>query len=531
MELKGRFNSCSKSGHTLDVLKSAMQKFARRGETKLMMQAVNEIDLFRELMIEDTPNVRSNAFIKAIRTNMINRLSIILFEDVSFSEYYAFEKVIANINEWKRDRSKTSCLMEICKYISKAKKLRHPSHLLNYFRTRYEQVTEEEFLHSIQTGEYEPGFAFIFHHEARAFQLLLLTIKELTEPMKFAIGEYKRLKTTSKPIERLIFLIVPWLWVTFKTRLTIVGEINIEVNISEEPLTLPDYVYDMHTLEGKKRGKTHADFVEEGSFVVNEDLDFLVPKFKDCYKKTIIPVPNKKSRSHPKNLKIKNQPKNWHALIENSRLLTDGVCGRKLPCVDIGTKILKQVKDLDYLFVNSQKARFGIRDFKMKMVHSDRKLVSVGRKQYEWQPGTALFCVMEKIDHKGDLGKQKHLLENETKFDEMIAIRLFNGLFNTSDNILRNILVDHQDNFYTIDEHDLLGSRKSVFNKTEPIKKSRFFTWNKVQRLIKAMKIKEKIEDIINDMVQYGFEHKIDQFKQRANNYEEIVMVEMGLEF
>lgn len=532
MELRGRFDTISKSGHRLDELKSAIQKFARRGETDLMIKAVYEMDLFKE--------AARLPFVKAIRTNMINRLSVILFEDVSFSQYGVYQKVIENLVQWDLDRSKGvpkgalrvdrfDCLVRICQYISKAKKLRLPSHLNHFFKDMENQVTEEEFIRSIDSGTYEPGFGFIFQSEDRAYQLLLDRMGT-DQVSKFVQKEYKRMKKASKPIERLVYLIVPWLWIMFKDRLdeTTPTYADIDQSLLDTDLVLPDYVYDIHTGKGKKEGKVKQDFLMSGSYVVNDDVEFMVPKYKEFYMTlgTRSQVPERPTGTT--NI-IRDQPKNWTRLINRGIMLIDGVCGRKLPCIDTGRKILKQVKDLDYMFVNSNKDRFGVKSFKMKVVRSNMKLKWIGPKQYEWVPGEALFCVMEKIDHKGDLGHNKHLLEDEEGFKDMLKVRLFNGLFGTSDNVLRNILVGKDDSLYPIDEHDMLGSRKTIFNKVEPVKKSRLFTGEVLTEVISSLRIEDNLESVIQDMVRYGYGSKIEQFRKRALTYKDIVLSEVGL--
>jgi len=59
-------------GHSLDVLKSALQKYIRRGEEDKAMYVAAELDMFAD---EGKPGER-------IRTNFIHRLQIIFLEDV-----------------------------------------------------------------------------------------------------------------------------------------------------------------------------------------------------------------------------------------------------------------------------------------------------------------------------------------------------------------------------------------------------------------------------------------------------------------
>ena len=52
-----------------------------------------------------------------------------------------------------------------------------------------------------------------------------------------------------------------------------------------------------------------------------------------------------------------------------------------------------------------------------------------------------IYCIMDYFENIGDLGKNKNLLNMEYIRKEMWKIRLYDGLFRSSDNILRNILM------------------------------------------------------------------------------------------
>ena len=52
-------------------------------------------------------------------------------------------------------------------------------------------------------------------------------------------------------------------------------------------------------------------------------------------------------------------------------------------------------------------------------------------------------------------------------FKESMKIRLFDGLFRRKDNILRNILVNSDGVVLSIDEGDIYGKIKLVFNKND----------------------------------------------------------------
>ena len=57
-----------------------------------------------------------------------------------------------------------------------------------------------------------------------------------------------------------------------------------EINLEErEKLELDEFVFDMHTSEGKKRGKSKEDFKREGCFVLNENEKYLRKDWKNFY--------------------------------------------------------------------------------------------------------------------------------------------------------------------------------------------------------------------------------------------------------
>ena len=54
----------------------------------------------------------------------------------------------------------------------------------------------------------------------------------------------------------------------------------------------------------------------------------------------------------------------------------------------------------------------------------------------------SVFCMMDYFNNIGDLGKSKNLLEIDFIKKEMIKIKLFDGLFRSSDNILKIYWLD-----------------------------------------------------------------------------------------
>ena len=98
------------------------------------------------------------------------------------------------------------------------------------------------------------------------------------------------------------------------------------------------------------------------------------------------------------------------------------------------------------MLVEMFKKEFGIKELGMKRIKSNRGLEVVDKKKKSfvgnWKLGDreVVYCMMDDFENVGDLGKNKGFLERDGVFKESMKIRLFDGLFRSSDNILRNIV-------------------------------------------------------------------------------------------
>ena len=95
MEYHGPFGgSRGYHGHLLDILKSGLQKYIRRGETTKAIRCAIDLDLF--YIFEPKS--------KGIRTNMINRLRIISCEEFCWGNPLLFRQVDNQIELWNKYR-------------------------------------------------------------------------------------------------------------------------------------------------------------------------------------------------------------------------------------------------------------------------------------------------------------------------------------------------------------------------------------------------------------------------------------------
>ena len=227
------------------------------------------------------------------------------------------------------------------------------------------------------------------------------------------------------------------------------------------------------------------------------------------------------------------------------KVIEEGVCGGKTCCIIVekeGKKyILKEFKSSmnwgrDYELVDSLKNEFGLIKLNVKRIKSNKGLGRINKKKISlkgnwcFEDKESVFCIMDYFDNIGDLGKNKNLLKIKEIKKEMLKIRLFDGLFRSSDNILRNILVGYcgsKINLISIDENDIYGKRELVFNKGDWCLKDENKDNELINEIISEFDLKSKIELVENKMIELGFKEKVEEMKERFLNYEKIVVSEL----
>jgi len=143
--------------------------------------------------------------------------------------------------------------------------------------------------------------------------------------------------------------------------------------------------------------------------------------------------------------------------------------------------------------------------------------VKIGEKE-------CVYCMMDYWENIGDLGKHKEVMADESVKREALKIRLFDGLFRSSDNIPRNILVNESNELLSIDEGDIFGKRDKIFNKNDWFTKncSEEFIRSVVEELVSFQDMKE-IKKLFEKYQFMNYE----EFETRYHNYMEIVMSEV----
>lgn len=310
-------------------------------------------------------------------------------------------------------------------------------------------------------------------------------------------------------------------------------------------------------------------FGKVGAFVENEDLsllgnnglkykEFYILKKEECDKKEKVEVVEKKivvekiikEKVVKKVIRIEEEKVEEYEYIdfkefEIVKVIVEGVCGMKICCIIVRKNdemyVLKEMKKSfnygrDCLFMDIIKKEFGILDLKMKLIKSNSGLEVVDKSIKSWKNNycfgerSVIYCMMKFYENIGDLGKNKNILSSEDKLYSMLKIRLFDGIFRCSDNILRNILVLVDGNLLSIDENDIFGKRLYVFNKNDWCVKNDWCkkNFNRVIDNLWGENKEEKKEKIINCLVEYGFNEKVEEFVSRWDNYKEIIFKEFN---
>lgn len=285
----------SRHGKQTDELKSAVQKYIRRGETEKAVWCIKELNEFATLLGSEQDRV-----IKAFMTNCMNRLTIISVEDVGLGNYWVVEELATWRKEWERLRNNKeehfglNAFLMITKLLAKSQKTREISHIKAFYWTTKQGMHkgssfEEEFDKGsdncfyywfeklVQDGEAKAKevIPFLYHvmrkeknEEYRKVQAILFTWFKTFKFKEFWIFGIQIILISLRKPEKVMIMV--------ETE-------ALEVN--EKDMELDDYCIDMHTRKGKNEGKDGKEFALEGSKVENE-WQGTNQKYKDCYVKS-----------------------------------------------------------------------------------------------------------------------------------------------------------------------------------------------------------------------------------------------------
>jgi hypothetical protein len=573
------FNNQSEFGYTNTQLKSGICKYFRRSESIKFNWCVAELLEFR--------NCENGA---SIITNLLNRLKILLMEDLSCLDVGIIQKGIKLLKNFENDRNNVDDIAIFCNIVNNGRRSRATSYLKSFYtfaeKSNLDGIKLNRVLKYKKNGDSlellvlgEKLLDYIIAENDSMVKIFLEMVKlENTAGIRWRRKDgvylfWEIMKTYFDKLDIFEFALNMFfrksmnernhfgVWICLlylnrnnqKNRLDVESGDGIFVKNSYK-LKLDDYVLEDYHVD---RNFTLEEFRLNGAIVINEDMDMFDGEIGKLYKNEytkIRPAVILKPKT-PKNravIKKKSSGNDKLEFLEFAEfidwnefsdiiILEDGVCGGKVCCLRVVYNgqiyILKEMTKsmnygLDYLFMDSLKKKVGLLDMNMKLIKSNGGLIKRDKQKGfrgNCELGTrenVYYCLMEYFENIGDIGKHKHLLvvDNEMRL-ELLLIRLFDGLFRSSDNILRNVLVNSNNELLSIDENDIFGKRSTIFNKNDWCSKKNYNN-REINSVCEKLLSKLDKTKIIEMMREFGFIDKIAEFETRYDNYKEIVMAE-----
>ena len=570
------FNNQSYHGVKSSVLKSGICKYTRRNEPEKLKWCVMEMARFNE-----HPDGQG------LVTNLINRLKVLVMEEISFHETAMVYYLILLLKWYDQDRTQYRFLEAFCENVFTCKRNRYVSYQNCCWRNvgyKHEDVTEDYMKSFVKEGDSEEFKELgnkLIHYLEKKDERMFACYKEMIslenqgkrykrkDPgylwfeilethmkgdmkqfiFEFALEQYHKKNMT----ERHAFAIwiglmvwkselvtepypdVPFMVPTNETTWSYINDMK--------PMKIDDYVINDYHVNSHKNGL--GKFALEGAYVVDEYLDF---DERAKQKKNLYILEKKMKDEKKKDKKKTKQPiKKDSEILEyidwsefsDVKIIEEGVCGGKVCCIKATYQgkpyILKEMREsmnygLDYILIDKCKPLFGLRDMNMKRIKSNQGQVKLDPTKISYVNNVKIgekecvYCMMDYWENIGDLGKHKEVMADESVKREALKIRLFDGLFRSSDNIPRNILVNESNQLLSIDEGDIFGKRDKIFNKND------WFTKNCSEEFIRSV-VEELVsfqdmEEIKKLFEKYQFMN-YEEFETRYHNYMEIVMSEV----
>ena len=305
------FSSKSYSGYEIGIVKSAMQKFLRRRMPSEMKWCVEEIYCFKSL----ARNEKELKASKALISNLVNRIIVMLDEELLFNEWAVYLKCRLLIDKfWEEDN--VEYLYEICDLLCGAKLIRYSSDVSCYhMKMDIKAIDDEEdvyqkfeqFKIEMENKDVVKAFRIAIHlflnkkeeklkkrvlrreHPIYLIWDYLLNLEKVNanENLKKSIV-YRFNEYPKKRGEQKLFLVAAISLCIYSERIDWnVKWMELSSSVVSEKidgyLEIPSYAIDMHTKKGREMGKNRADFANEGSLVVDEDKEYYNEEYRKFY--------------------------------------------------------------------------------------------------------------------------------------------------------------------------------------------------------------------------------------------------------
>jgi len=638
-----------------------------------MVWCVAEIYLFQVFAKTETEKRAT----KGIISNLLNRLIIMLDEEMLFAECEKYLLVRSYIEEFeKKDRGDFACLYKICEIMCGARMIRRNSDIRGFWDSKrwktmpYQIVDDsdgsDEYYFSKFKEEFEKNeskcfiWMFKIFNKGEEGDVVRYRRKEniymiwkylfdrkniknnlvLRKCLEYRFEEFKK----KNRHERYIFLsasidMAMYLgideecgWFVKCKKKDDTGdlkkkndekfddvEIINKVFKDWKKMEIDDYAIDMHTSAGRKMGKNKVDFIASGAVVVDEDKEYFMEEWRNCYnyakkasfaaavalrkKKEEAKLEKEKKKAEKVNKKVNEvekveselmfmdkmvvtgkiaEPKKektdrakarseknkrikklrgkskfddlekdlpnkylgttWLVaggdsylmmnkialeLVNGIKLCGEKTCGNKVMCFEYDGQIWKESRksmnyNRDYACFDECKELFGLKKIGMKRMLTNFRIVRKDKDKKTWTDNWEMeyidikkeepivYCVMNKVGvHKNSKEIKKLILSDRKYLRQFAKIGIVRGIFRVSDFNIRNIMVDGEGDFVSIDEGEI-GTRLDIIGGREK--------WL-IKRLNKDKKIINEIvnevdghlkkEIVIKKMVEYKFSDEL----------------------
>ena len=289
-------------GVPVDVLKSGLQKYARRRCVDKMLFCCWKLHEMHARTGESA-DPRAGSVGKGVRTNMVNRLRIVLEEDVLFAEVYV-HNTAHDLLETYLGGGDFENVSKVCVLICGARLLRLNSDVNCFFRAYAAPAPGDPVAHALRCVDGRDPMAY-----GHALQLLaasdapraqrkntpvyrffrgLLEIAAaeppaVTRAAHIRFGEFDR----GERLERKFFLLGAVSLLMHAHLANDASPGTLETWTPRPPplwVDIDSFVVDMHTSAGRRAGMDGRDFGEDGAFILDEDTQFLNPEWRAFYR-------------------------------------------------------------------------------------------------------------------------------------------------------------------------------------------------------------------------------------------------------
>lgn len=283
MNFKGMMaGGTSHNGVSIDVLKSGVQKYIRRGIFEKAIWCAMELDMFHELL-----HAQPTTGLKALSTNILNRLIITSVEDVGIGNPYLpivmqdlIDVYMASRMDPSMNKERMNAVYDMVYIMSHSMKSRELSHIKCVYHEVPSSLTvddpEEAFIRDYDEGRDDCFRWFLaLHYGSKRTARVLhhVMAKEdgiIRRTMDILHTWYRKYSFKEHVLFGMQIILLGLRRMDEPEPIIVPHRRDMPNNKVDPPITIDPYIIDVHTREGKRRGMSKSKFVIEGAMVNNE---------------------------------------------------------------------------------------------------------------------------------------------------------------------------------------------------------------------------------------------------------------------